>query len=53
MTRKHFKILAEEIRHISDEVQRLSAAKAIAVACKRISPNFDTQRFYEACGVSV
>lgn len=51
MTRKDFKILAEEIRNMLDPIQRLNAAAAVAAACTRINPRFDVQRFYVACGV--
>lgn len=51
MTKKHFKILAEEIRFMLDPMQRLNAAAAVAAACKRINPRFDVQKFYAACGV--
>jgi hypothetical protein len=51
MTKKHFEILAEEIRNMLDPMQRLNAAAAVAVACKRMNPRFDAQRFYVACGV--
>lgn len=52
MSKKHFIILAAEIRKMLDKDQRLNAAVAVASACQKISPTFDAQRFYEARGVT-
>ena len=51
MSRKDFIVLAEEIRHMLDDTQRLNAAAAVAAACKRLNPRFDVQKFYVACGI--
>lgn len=49
MSKKHFGILAAEIRRITDEVSRERAAHAVARACARINPRFDMARFLAAC----
>ncbi len=51
MTKKHFKILAEEISKIIDINQRLITASVTAIACTKINPRFDKQKFFEACGL--
>jgi len=51
MTRKHFQVLADNIRTILDPHVRLNAAVAVASACKQMNPRFDADRFYTACGV--
>jgi hypothetical protein len=51
MTKQHFVILAEEIRNMLDDTQRLNAAAAVAAACVRINPRFNVQKFYVACGI--
>ena len=52
MTRKHFQVLAANIRAILDPHVRLNAATAVASACKELNPRFDTDRFFAACGVT-
>jgi hypothetical protein len=52
MTKRDFVIFAEEIRNLLDAQQRLNAATAVAVACVRINPRFDAQKFYVACGIT-
>ena len=51
MTRKHFQVLAENIRTILDPHVRLNAAVAVATACQQMNPRFDADLFYAACGV--
>lgn len=51
MTRKYFEALAFNIRNMLNPDHRLSAAVAVAAACTQMNPRFDTQRFFEACGV--
>ena len=51
MTRKHFKMIADEIAKIEDKQHRASIAAAAATAFKRINAKFDLNKFYEACGV--
>jgi len=51
MSKKHFESLAKYIRVIMDPHARLQAAVAVANACSESNPRFDTQRFFDACGV--
>jgi hypothetical protein len=51
MTRKHFKMIADEIAKIEDKQHRAKAAGATATAFKRINAKFDLDKFYAACGV--
>ena len=51
MTRKDFILLASNIRYIADENTRRIAATAVASACLKSNPRFDTDKFMKACGV--
>lgn len=51
MSRKHFEALAKYISGIMDSHARLQAAIAVASACAEANPRFDTQKFFNACGV--
>lgn len=51
MSRKHYVILADSIRQITNMEARLSAAIAVARACSADNMRFDNARFFEACGV--
>lgn len=51
MSKKHFKVLAEEISLIEDLDARWEAAHAVVRACVRLAPNFDREKFVEACGL--
>lgn len=51
MTRKHFVVLAKQIKQIPDLSARRQAAQAVAAACIEVSSSFDSARFYAACGV--
>ena len=51
MSKKHFESLAKYVRAIMDPHARLQAAAAVASACAESNPRFDTQRFFDACGV--
>lgn len=51
MTKKHFEMIAKEIRQIINPAHALSAAAAVAAAGLRSNPRFNVQKFYEACGV--
>ena len=51
MTKKHFETLAKHIRMILDPHVRLNAAVAIAAACQEANPRFNSERFYQACGL--
>lgn len=55
MTRKHFEALASNIRAIQDPAHRLSAAVAVAAACRYSggNPRFNIAQFYEACGLAL
>ena len=52
MSRKHFESLAKYVRAIMDPHARLQAACAVASSCAEMNPRFDTQKFFEACGVT-
>lgn len=52
MTKKHFIELAKAINAIADAHARLQAASAVAGVASKLNPRFDTQRFFQACGVS-
>lgn len=52
MSKKDFKTIAESIRTMMDPTARLNASVAVASACVKLNPRFDTIRFFEACGVS-
>jgi hypothetical protein len=51
MSKKHFESLAKYVRAIMDPHARLQAACAVASACAEANPRFDTQKFFDACGV--
>lgn len=51
MSRKHFQLLADEIKLIIDMHTRRICASSVADACKKANPGFDRHRFYQACGV--
>ena len=51
MSKKHFESLAKYVRAIMDPHARLQAACAVASSCAEMNPRFDTQKFFEACGV--
>ena len=53
MSKKHFESLAKYVRAIMDPHARLQAASAVASACAESNPRFDTQKFFDAWGVSV
>ena len=51
MTRKDYKMIAEIIRFINDETERARVAKLAAALIieKDTNPNFDKQKFLDAC----
>lgn len=49
MSRKHFRALAEQIALIPDLSMRITAAHAVAEACRRLNPRFKMERFLRAC----
>jgi len=52
MTKKHFKLFAENISKIADKAERRKQAELTAETCKKANPRFDFARFYAACNVS-
>jgi hypothetical protein len=53
MSKKHFELLAQGIRAISDAQSRRKAAEAVSQVCAMTNPRFDQARFLAACGVEV
>lgn len=65
MSKKHFNLIAANIRRISDSITPdcpeaaakrfgvLYTAEAVADACAVNNPNFDRARFLAACGLGV
>jgi hypothetical protein len=51
MSKKHFELLAEQIRLIENRDVRAQAAVAVSKACLEDNPNFSPCKFFEACGV--
>ena len=51
MSKKHFESLAKYVRAIMDPHARLQAACAVVSSCAETNPRFDTQKFFDACGV--
>ena len=51
MSKKHFELLAQSIRAISDAQSRRNAAEAISQVCAMTNPRFNRARFLAACGV--
>lgn len=51
MSRKHFQLLADAIRTITDLAERRRAAELIAAVCRSANSRFDQQRFFAACGL--
>jgi hypothetical protein len=49
MTKKEINLIAEEISKLISEHTRLNASIAVAIAMKKLKPNFDEQEFYRAC----
>jgi len=52
MTKKHFELLAEQIRLIEDAEARYCAYHAVATVGNKVNPGFDLVKFVKACGVS-
>lgn len=50
MTRKHFVALADALRTLPAGETRDDAVAAVAVACRRSNPRFDSRRFALAAG---
>lgn len=51
MSKKHFELLARNIKFIEDPIARRMAAIAVAAACQQSNNRFDHGRFIAACGV--
>ena len=50
MTRKHFIAIAEAIRNsITSTTEREAVARALVPALRAANPNFNTERFIDAC----
>lgn len=57
MTRKHFKVIAEELKWIKPKTSETDAFKqwevtcmVMAHVCQQFNLSFNRTRFYEACG---
>jgi hypothetical protein len=51
MTRKHFQLAADSIKHIEDKAKRKEMASHHAEIFAKSNPRFDRQRFMQAAGV--
>lgn len=51
MSRKHFELLAQRIRAITDPLARRQAAEAVSEVGRITNPRFDSDLFYRACGI--
>lgn len=57
MSRKHYQLLASALRANKPTnnkdmiIQWQADVRKIAVACRLDNPNFDYDRFYQACGL--
>jgi hypothetical protein len=51
-TKKHFELLAVQIRLIEDSNARFRAYHAVVVVAIEVNPSFDIVKFVKACGVS-
>ena len=52
MSKKHFELLAAQIRLIEDSNARFSAYHAVATVAIEVNPSFDILKFVKACDVS-
>ena len=48
-TRKHFKMIADTLKHIPDVEKRKELAKSHADAFKKMNPRFNHSKFFKAC----
>jgi len=51
MIRKHFVVIAQEIKQIDNMAARLLAAMAMCKAAKQLNNKFDQKRFLDACEI--
>jgi hypothetical protein len=52
MSKKHFELLAAQIRSIEDSNARFSAYRAVVNVAIKVNPRFDIIKFCNACDVS-
>ena len=52
MTKKHFIAFAEAIAAIRCNAERKRTANLVATVCRQFNYNFDSERFYTACGLN-
>ena len=50
MTRKHFRIMADNIAAIENRAYRRECAQETAAMCAKANRRFDRARFMAACG---
>lgn len=53
MSRKHYRILAEAIKHIASEYDRRNVFEVSARMFQEQNPRFDREIYREACGVAL
>ena len=53
MSRKHYRILAEAIRHVASEYDRRNLFEVSARLFQEGNPRFDREIYREACGVAL
>ena len=51
MTRKHFKAVAETLKHIPDIATRTEVALSMAVMFSTLNPRFSRAKFLTACAI--
>lgn len=51
MTRKHFQMMADSLKVISDKKKKLELAEKAAEIFAKANPRFDRARFMTACGL--
>ena len=50
MSRKHFQLIADVVKNISDKNERERTAQEFVGRLQAENPRFDTARFLKACG---
>lgn len=51
MTRKHFQMMTDSLKAISDKKKKLELAEKAADFFAKVNPRFDRARFFKACGL--
>lgn len=51
MTKKHFKLLAEEIKNLNEPITKRDVARLVTRVASQVNPNFSYDKFYKACGL--